>query len=167
MDDFLPKPFDRRALNAILRKWLAAGSNAATEATTELDARMGMHPDLDVGIFDELRESLQWKSEPLERIRASFASSVQTTLPLLEDPDVDPKLLLRHLHTLMGSSGMVGARQVEYLAGQMQRAYKEKRSGALNGSAGILSRAMQRYERAVERRLNMGTEIPRLTRPAS
>jgi hypothetical protein len=56
---------------------------------------------------------------------------------------------------------------VEYLAGQMQRAYKEKRSGALNGSAGILSRAMQRYERAVERRLNMGTEIPRLTRPAS
>jgi len=165
MDDFLPKPFNRQALNAVLRKWLAPGSNATTEAATDLDARIGMHADLDVGVFDELRESLQWKSEPLERIRSSFTSSVKQVLPLLKDPDVERKLLLRHLHTLMGSSGMVGARQVEYLAGQMQRAFKENRAGAMDGAADILAKALQRYERAVERRLNTGTDTLRVGRP--
>lgn len=88
-------------------------------------------------------------------------------LPLLENPGADRKALLRHLHTLMGSSGMVGARQVEYLAGQMQRALNEDRPGALNGAAGILRRALQRYERALERRLNLGMEAPGATRTAS
>jgi PAS domain S-box-containing protein len=159
MDDFLPKPFNRQALNTILCKWLAPGSNAATEGTTDLDARIGMHPDLDIGVFDELRESLQWKNEPLQRIRASFTSSVERILPLLENPGADPQALQRHLHTLMGSSGMVGARQVEYMAGQMQRAFRENRPGALDGAAGILRHALQRYERAVERRLNQGAGV--------
>jgi PAS domain S-box-containing protein len=167
MDDFLAKPFNRQALNSILCKWLAPGSSNVAEGTTELDARIGMHPDLDVGVFDELRESMQWKNEPLQRIRASFASSIERILPLLENPQADAKALLRHLHTLMGSSGMVGARQVEYLAGQMQRAFQENRAGALDGAAGILRRAMQRYERAVDRRVHMSVDALTMTRPGS
>jgi PAS domain S-box-containing protein len=167
MDDFLPKPFNRAALNAVLRKWLAAGSGADADAAVGLDARAGMHPDLDVGVFDELRESLQWKSAPLERIRTSFVATVERTLPLLENPDADRNALLRHLHTVMGSSGMVGARQVEFLAGQMQRALNDHGAGALDGAAGMLRRAMQRYQRAVDRRLNMGADYPRQSRPMS
>jgi hypothetical protein len=160
MDDFLPKPFNRAALNAVLCKWLAPGSTADADPTTQLDARIGMHPDLDVGVYDELRESLQWKNEPLERIRTAFTASVERALPMLDSPDADRKALQRQLHTVMGSAGMVGARQVEFLAGQMQRALMDNRAGALEGASSMLARALQRYGRAVDRRLNMGTEFP-------
>jgi signal transduction histidine kinase/CheY-like chemotaxis protein len=160
MDDFLPKPFNRAELNTVLCKWLAPGSASDAEPTP-LDARIGMHPDLDVGVFDELRESLKWKNEPLERICAAFTASVERALPLLDAPDADRKALGRNLHTVMGSAGMVGARQVEFLAGQMQRALNDNRAGALDGAAAMLERATRRYERAVNRRVNMVPEHSR------
>src|SRR5690606_26740805 len=52
MDDFLAKPFDRRALNDILCKWLAPP--AAVTEDMDISKGMAQLPDLDAGVLDEL-----------------------------------------------------------------------------------------------------------------
>lgn len=150
MDDFLSKPFDRHALNATLCRWLAAEAGGDPLGSA---SRAGMHPDLDTDVLDELRASLQWRNELLERIRSSFVASVEEAVTLLATPAAPRDALLRQLHTLTGSAGMVGARQVEYLVRQIQVAVKENRPGALDEAAEVLGRALRRYEREFARRL--------------
>ncbi|MEJ0040541.1 MAG: ATP-binding protein [Gammaproteobacteria bacterium] len=157
MDDFLAKPFGRSGLNAVLCKWLAPG--AGGDAKHDPQARLAVLPDLDVKVLDELRDSLQWRMEPLKRICTTFTGSAQQTLALLDGSrGLDRQALQRHLHTLLGSAGMVGARQVEYLAGQIQRAVKANQREEIEGATAMLRLAVLRYEREFERRLNSGAD---------
>jgi HPt (histidine-containing phosphotransfer) domain-containing protein len=87
-------------------------------------------------------------------------------LPMLENPQTARETLLRQLHTVLGSAGMVGARQVEYLARQIQLAVKENRLEALQGTAEILRRALRRYEREFDRRLDSGADTDVIKRAA-
>lgn len=149
MDDFLPKPFDRRALNDILCKWLAPP--AATSENMEIGRRVAQMPDLDARVLDELFESLQWRIAPLNQIRSTFNDSLKPLAPLLRSAGpADRGTLQRHLHTLLGSSGMVGARQIEFLAGHMRHAIHEQQFDKLAACADELERAMGRYNREFE-----------------
>jgi PAS domain S-box-containing protein len=149
MDDFLPKPFDRRALNDLLCKWLAPAKPAAE--TPDVGTQMARLPDLDEQVLEELWESLQWRIAPLTQIRQTFAESLKPLVPLLRSASpADRPALQRYLHTLLGSAGMVGARQIEFLAGQLRHALQEERYEFLKSAADDLERAMVRYNREFE-----------------
>ncbi|AMN46943.1 hypothetical protein ACG33_07500 [Steroidobacter denitrificans] len=115
MDDFLPKPFGRRALNDMLCKWLEPHSKLQALA---LEATLATLPAVDASIFDELWKNLQWQSAHMRRISDSFIQTIRAVCASLER--FDQAMLRRELHTLLGSSGMIGARRIERLAGELQ-----------------------------------------------
>jgi CheY-like chemotaxis protein len=153
MDDFLPKPFTKSALSDLLGKWLVPGANAI--AGSDLTERIGELPALAMPVFDELRQSLQWRLPPLRKIYESFLSVAHETLDILQRaPDKGEGLLARRLHTLIGSAGMVGARQVERVAAWLSEAVKADRRVEMETGRTLLAEALRRFEEELERRLD-------------
>jgi len=155
MDDFLPKPFGRQALHAILCKWLGPAPGTTTPAAEDFAAKVANLPALDPSVFEELRESLQWKLEPLRNIRKTFASSARETLALLDGTcAVDRRSVRRQLHTLLGSAGMVGARQVEYIARKLQGDIESNQRESVEADLALLTSAVRLFEIEFNRRLD-------------
>lgn len=150
MDDFLPKPFNKSALSDLLCKWLVPGADDA------LAARIVALPVLAAPVFDELWQSLQWRVAPLRRIYGSFLSVAHETLDILHRAAAtdDGSVLARKVHTLLGSAGMVGARQVEQVAGLLQDALKSDRRAELESGRVLLAEAVRRFEAELEQRLD-------------
>jgi|GEM_PF-1065717 len=154
MDDFLPKPFGRPALHSVLCKWLESAS-AGQRATEELESKVSQLPALDVDVFQELRQSLRWKREPLARICTTFTSAAQSAFSTADgSTGIDRRALRRHLHTLLGSAGMVGARQAEYIARKLQSDVDSNRMEDVTPILELLKDALQRFEVEFCRRLD-------------
>ena len=153
MDDFLPKPFTKSALSDVLCKWLVPGANAIADG--EIAERIAELPALAAPVFDELWQSLQWRLSPLRKIYESFLSVAHETLDML-DPTVqgDSPMLARRLHTLLGSAGMVGARQVERVTAWLAEAAKADRRTELESGRELLAETVRRFEEELERRLD-------------
>lgn len=163
MDDFLPKPFDRRALNDILCKWLAPAKPA--DESEDLGKKLARLPELDAAVLNELWESLQWRVSPLKQIHSTFNESLRPVIPLLKSGGPGERTtLLRHLHTLLGSSGMVGARQIELLAGHLRHAIHEQQYEVLATCAQELERAMARYNREFDNWIEAAGDASRQVR---
>lgn len=145
MDDFLPKPFGRPALHEILCKWLRPDP-AARKA--ELRAsKVEELPDLDSRVFQELRESLEWRPEPMRRICETFTTSARCIFPLMDGSiGLDRRALLRQLHALLGSAGMVGARRIEFLARELQETVRKNRADDVPAMIEPLQQAVRRFE---------------------
>jgi signal transduction histidine kinase/CheY-like chemotaxis protein len=153
MDDFLPKPFTKSALSDLLGKWLVPGANAI--AGSDLTERIGELPALAMPVFEELWQSLQWRLAPLRKIYESFLSVAHETLDILQrTSDKGEGLLARRLHTLIGSAGMVGARQVERVAAWLSEAVKADRRVEMETGRTLLAEALRRFEEELERRLD-------------
>jgi CheY-like chemotaxis protein len=154
MDDFLPKPFTKSALSDVLCKWLVPGANAIADG--DIAERIDELPVLAEPVFDELWQSLQWRLSPLRKIYESFLSVAQETLDILERASSpgEGSLLARRLHTLLGSAGMVGARQVERVAAWLAEAVKADRRAELESGRMVLAEALQRFEDELEARLD-------------
>ena len=153
MDDFLPKPFTKSALSDLLCKWLVPGANAI--AGSDLSERVGELPALAMPVFEELWQSLQWRLAPLRKIYESFLSVAHETLDMLQrTSDKGEGLLARRLHTLIGSAGMVGARQVERVAAWLSEALKADRRVEMETGRTLLAEALRRFEEELERRLD-------------
>ncbi len=140
MDDFLTKPFGRRTLNDILCKWLMPQPEGNSADGVD---RYKKTPVLDQSVFDELWENLRWQLPPMRRIGETFMSTAQKTLESLGTRNQETE---RHLHTLLGTAGMIGARQVEYLAARLQGAVKAQRATEVDSMHGQLSEAIQAFE---------------------
>ncbi|MEJ0040539.1 MAG: response regulator [Gammaproteobacteria bacterium] len=153
MDDFLPKPFGRQALHALLCKWLEP-ARISDRVNDELAAQVRALPALDVVVFDELRQSLQWRVEPLQRICTTFTDSARNAFGVIEgSTGIDRRALRRHLHTLLGSAGMVGARQAEHVARAIQRDVESNRLDDVDAALALLRGALQAFEKEFNRRL--------------
>ena len=165
MDDFLPKPFTKSALSDVLCKWLVPGANAIADG--EIAERIAELPALAAPVFDELWQSLQWRLSPLRKIYESFLSVAHETLDMLdrtvpatersakESPvGSDSPMLARRLHTLLGSAGMVGARQVERVTAWLAEAAKADRRTELENGRELLAETVRRFEEELERRLD-------------
>ena len=148
MDDFLPKPFTKSALSDVLCKWLVPGANAIADG--EIAERIAELPALAAPVFDELWQSLQWRLSPLRKIYESFLSVAHETLDMLEG---DSPMLARRLHTLLGSAGMVGARQVERVTAWLAEAAQADRRTELESGRELLAETVRRFEAELERRL--------------
>jgi signal transduction histidine kinase/HPt (histidine-containing phosphotransfer) domain-containing protein len=156
MDDFLPKPFTKSALSDLLCKWLVPGANAIGDG--EIAERIAELPVLAAAVFDELWQSLQWRLSPLRKIYESFLSVAHETLDMLEVPPSDSAMLARRLHTLLGSAGMVGARQVERVTAWLAEAAQADRRTELESGRAELAEAVRRFEEELERRLDALTQ---------
>ncbi len=154
MDDFLPKPFNKSALSDLLCKWLVPGANAS--ADDDIAALIAGLPPLAAPVFDELWQSLQWRLPPLKKIYASFSSVAYETLDILHRAAAtdDGSVLARRVHTLLGSAGMVGARQVERVAAWLQEALRSDRRSYLETGRVLLAEAMRRFETELEHRID-------------
>ena len=157
MDDFLPKPFTKSALSDVLCKWLVPGANAIADG--DIAERIGELPVLAEPVFDELWQSLQWRLSPLRKIYESFLSVAHETLDILQAASSpgDGSLLARRLHTLLGSAGMVGARQVERVAAWLAEAVKADRRAELESGRTVLAEALHRFEDELQVRLDILT----------
>ena len=154
MDDFLPKPFTKSVLSDLLCKWLVPGANAGSD--TDMAALIAELPILAAPVFDELWQSLQWRLSPLKKIYESFLSAAHDTLDMLHRAagTGDGTVLARKLHTLLGSAGMVGARQVERVAVWLAEAVRADRRADLESGRVLLAESVRRFEQEWERRLD-------------
>jgi len=154
MDDFLSKPFTRSTLCDLLCKWLVPAAQTQSESATP--ERIADQPVLAGVVFEELWESLQWRIGPLRKIYESFLAVARETLDMLNCATAtgDGTVLARRLHTLLGSAGMVGARQVELVAAWLQEVVKADRRADLEAGRVLLASALRRFETELERRLD-------------
>ena len=117
---------------------------------------MAALPTLDASVFDELRESLHWQLPPLRKIYASFQESASDTLKLVsgELPTVDHELEVRRLHSLQGSAGLVGARQIEHLAAWLTQAVKARKREDVDQTVPLLREAVRRFTQELDARMD-------------
>jgi CheY-like chemotaxis protein len=66
----------------------------------------------------------------------------------------DTAMLARRLHTLLGSAGMVGARQVERVTAWLAEAVKADRRAEFASGRALLAETVRRFETELERRLD-------------
>ena len=148
MNDYLAKPFGRSALHEMLSKWLQPAKFDAGSVTQ----RLAKIPVLDEAVFNELFENLKWQQNPMKRIRDTFLDTVRGTLRLLDEPNRDQ--LRRNLHTLLGTSGMIGARQIEHLAALLQEAVKQKKTEQIAVLKEKFELAIDLFEREFREKLD-------------
>ncbi len=154
MDDFLPKPFTKSTLSDLLCKWLVPPASTVNDA--DINERVAELPVLVGPVFEELWQSLQWRMGPLRKIYESFLLVARETLDMLHRAAAtgDGSVLARRLHTLLGSAGMVGARQVERVAAWLQEVVKADRRAELETGRVLLAETVRRFETELERRLD-------------
>ncbi|HEY8509240.1 MAG TPA: Hpt domain-containing protein, partial [Steroidobacteraceae bacterium] len=133
----------------ILCKWLKpAEEPSGQRSVSDL-------PALDVKVFEELCSSLRWKRAPLLNICANFTASAEKILEQLESrTGIDRRLLRRAIHTVLGSAGMVGARQVEFIARALQEDLKANRNVDFDAVFALLKNCIRSFEREFHDRLD-------------
>src|SRR5262249_18372104 len=128
MDDYLTKPVNPSALEAILRKWVDRGTAPAAPPTAAGAA-------LDDGILAELRAftSAAFLHETIDL----FFASAKKGLAALKDAHArgDMRLLERTAHSLRGSCAIIGARRMMQLAAGIE---DQARAGRSEGLADLL-----------------------------
>jgi CheY-like chemotaxis protein len=153
MDDLLPKPFGKTALNDMLAKWLSPQPRDSTQAP--LAQELARRPELDAEVFDELRQSLNWQMEPLKRIYASVGESARLAMESLSGgAPPDAALAHRRLHSLQGGAGLVGAKQLEFTAARLLKAVKEGSLRDVKEGIPLLLAAQRRFDKAIEKRFD-------------
>jgi CheY-like chemotaxis protein/HPt (histidine-containing phosphotransfer) domain-containing protein len=138
MDDLLPKPLDRGRLRAMLRRWLpdslheaeAADAHAEPEGHAVVTEREPAMLDLEL-----LKAAVGTDPAKLRHYLDLFASSTTTLLaqlaPAVEQRDAGA--VSRIAHSLKGTCGSVGARQMALLAGKLEAAVERADWPAASG----------------------------------
>jgi len=153
MDDVLAKPFGRSALSDILAKWLSP--NPGDRGPVPLEQELAMKPELDLEVFEELRQSLNWQLPPLHKIYQSIRESARKAITSLGGGvPADLELAQRRVHALQGGAGLVGARQIEHVAAHLGQSLRESGRHEIGDTLPLLLDAVQRFERVVDRRLD-------------
>jgi PAS domain S-box-containing protein len=153
MDDVLPKPFNKSTLSEMLGKWLSDGDQPGPNAP--LTERIASLAILDTGVFDELRKSLRGQNLPLRKMYDTFYEGARETIDILgaADPSPDRETVRRRLHSLQGSAGLFGARQIEHLAARLTQALEEEKRQELRDALPLLRDSLRRFERELEDRI--------------
>ena len=115
-----------------------------------------MRPELDSEVFDELRQSLNWQVPPLRKIYQSIRESAQKAVASLGGgvpPDLE--LAQRRLHSLQGGAGLVGARQIEHIAARLGQSLRDGHRQEFAEGLPLLLDVMKRFDRVVDRRLDV------------
>ena len=136
MDDYLTKPVNRRALEAVLARWIPAGTEFVPmpilEPETEpavvknpVNAEDGM-PILDPPALDAFRSDLgEASGEVLETILQTIPDRTAILMAALDSRDADA--LERMAHNLKSSCGQVGLFRLQQLAVELEQMGRNNR----------------------------------------
>ena len=112
------------SLSDIIAKWLSP--NPGDRGPMPMAQELAMRPELDLEIFEELRQSLNWQLPPLRKIYQSIRESARKAIAALGGgAPTDLELAQRRVHALQGGAGLVGARQIEHVAARLGQALRE------------------------------------------
>jgi PAS domain S-box-containing protein len=150
MDDYLSKPVRAEELIRKLQQW--AGSNrdagAAPQATEDQPASApAVRQALETVVAGLEEEGIE-----REDVAVLLGSFLETGAALINDLQLairnrDGPLLALAAHTLKGSSGTFGLRDLANLAAQLEQAGQ---SSGWEGASGVLERALPAYREAAE-----------------
>jgi signal transduction histidine kinase/CheY-like chemotaxis protein len=148
MDDYLPKPFDRETLGAILSRWLPPAGGARGEASGD---------ELDERVIESIRSLNPARGDAIVvRVLEAYAASVPDLLADLRDAAMrnDGEAVRFAAHALRSSSGNVGARRIAETARALEAAGAERSDAG--GVKDLVDRIEAEWHRALpllERRL--------------
>jgi CheY-like chemotaxis protein len=152
MDDFLSKPFTKAILSKVLSQWLATSGEAAVDDGAQ-DSRN--EPILDQAVFEELWESLRWRTKPLQEIYDAVIDNVRKMMQLLSTAEAIPtSRILRSLHTVRGSASMVGAKRITRIAAMLEHSAAKEQLDRQTIEAAQLPKALRDLENEVSERLS-------------
>ena len=128
MDDFVPKPFQRDQIAAVLEKYLVAPVRQAIEPASRSEA--GAPPPagtIDHTRLDSIREAMQ---DEFPALVQAYLDSAATLLEVLHGcaGGSDPKALYRPAHTLKSSSANLGAMTLSAMSAAIE---SQARAGAV------------------------------------
>lgn len=152
MNDYLTKPFTKGGLSRLLNQWLAAAVGAGDDA--------GEWPALDLGVLQELWESVGWRTSALSKIYESFIANVRSAIYLLATDNPPVSQVRRALHTIRGSGGMVGAMRIARAVATLEQALANGQLTPATIQAVDLSRELRDLETALEQRLSTHGDAP-------
>ncbi len=143
MDDYVPKPVKPEELDATLKRWISGPAPAQDEGAPDV-AGNGVGEPLDADVVASLRES----GEPglLSELAAMFFDDASSHLGDLREAVAagDAPAVERTAHTLKGSSGMMGAREMAATCSDLQELGE---SGDLSGAPELLGRLEEEFGR--------------------
>lgn len=156
MDDFLSKPFTKSTLARALSQWLAP--DAAVETAQDIAQAGRNEPILDSAVFEELWESLRWRTKPLQEIYDAVIDNVRNTIQLLDALDKTPtQKIMRSLHTVRGSASMVGAKRLTRIAAMLEYAASNQQLDRKAVEEAQLPKALRDLEAELDQRLSSYT----------
>ncbi|MBM4088221.1 MAG: response regulator [Planctomycetes bacterium] len=131
MDDYLSKPVDRKALLAVLQRWLPAGKNAtdATPVAADAAAQTCSSPQSSQDCFDqhEFLERCFGDAQMALKLLDMFADLAEANLISIDQAVErrDHARLAKIAHTLKGVAGNLSANALRDLTAQIDREYKK------------------------------------------
>lgn len=156
MDDFLSKPFTKSTLSRALSQWLVHDS--AVETAEDVAQAGRNEPILDPSVFEELWESLRWRTKPLQEIYDAVIDNVRNTIQLLNALEKTPtQKILRSLHTVRGSASMVGAKRLTRIAAMLEHAASNQQLDRKAVEEAQLPKALRDLQVELDQRLSSYT----------
>ncbi|MDN3638695.1 PAS domain S-box protein [Simiduia curdlanivorans] len=131
MNDFVSKPIDEATLTTVLRRWLKV---AIAEKVPEHPA-VGREDVAEYAIWDKAfaLRSVRGRPDRLVWLVNQFVNSSEKQLAALEQAVTENNFeaIVFHAHTLKGSSGQLGCRQMQQLCSAIEVAAKSKRGDSV------------------------------------
>jgi two-component system, sensor histidine kinase and response regulator len=122
MDDYLPKPVKREQLETMLQRWVSREGVTSPTGTEGSSPHNELEESLDHTVIANLREL--GDSDLLSELTQMFVEEVPEQLGALREAieNGDVQTVRRIGHTLKGSSGNMGARQMSRLCHDLEHA---------------------------------------------
>jgi PAS domain S-box-containing protein len=147
MDDYLPKPVKREDLDSTLQQWVSREDATLPTGAQERGSYTQEEDSLDHTVIASLREL--GDSDLLSELTQMFLEEVPERLEALQEAvdKGDEQTIQRIAHTLKGSSGNMGARQMSRLCLDLEQAGE---SNDLSSAADILELLNKEFDRVRE-----------------
>jgi PAS domain S-box-containing protein len=139
MDDYIPKPVTKRALEEAIARWLPAAAAKVYDPEAARADDSGCGPPIDLEVLSSLREGEGREAgEFLTSLIELFLRETPRTLTTLRAAveRIDADVLRSSAHALKGSSATMGATRMAEMCARLE---SRGREGTLEGARAIVS----------------------------
>jgi PAS domain S-box-containing protein len=154
MDDFLPKPFERRQMVDMLSRWLPNQASHAAPVALHAEPTLAIDPPaqptpIDAALYQRLADTME---DDLPVLMQDFLETTARMLETLQPPAdaAAGKVIARHAHTLKSSAALVGAMSLSAMARSLEAAADQGDFSGLATAAEDLQAEFTRVRAALE-----------------